>query len=670
MNLRLLNKLSIQQKIIAVSLVTTGIVLVFAAVAMMTNNYANERGAIVNSTAMLANVIGLNTGAALAFQDPDAAAEVLSALEAQRDIVAASIYSANGETFAAYTSTNPKHRSLLQQLLSDEQLLRQERLDVINLPTYSASFRPLYLDLTAPIKVGDQALAVINLQVDLGPLMTGVYQLGVITLFFLLLTFPLTYMLSSRLQRSITNPIKRLSKTMMDVSEHGDYSHRIENVATDEIGTLGSSFNEMLEQIQSRDQQLEKLVKQLKAATKAKSSFLANMSHEIRTPMNGILGITELLLDAPMTNKQKLYFETIEKSAQSLLAIINDILDISKIETGLFQIDNLEFDLTEVIKDIHTTFQPSAQAKQLVFSTNIAQGVPAEVLGDAGRLRQVLTNLIGNAIKFTSNGSVTVAVSAVSKDAFSTELLCEVTDTGIGIAESAKDSIFSEFTQADESTTRQFGGTGLGLSVSKHLVELMQGKIGVDGTNSGGSRFWFVLPMELKNQSPENFLDRPLKITAPSFSSDIDEDQVYISEPAKAGKEQFRAKVLIADDNVLNQYILIEGLKKFGLEVLAVNSGTTAIEAIKKEHFDLVVMDIQMPGMDGMEATEKIRSLEQARGLNQPVPIVAFSANAMEGDRERFLNAGMDDYLSKPLQTNLLEKLLLKWLAHLLVKSL
>lgn len=444
---------------------------------------------------------------------------------------------------------------------------------------------------------------------------------------------------------------------MLQVAKSGDYSGRVEYIAKDEVGMLGASFNMMLQQIQNRDQQLGTLVEELKAATHAKSLFLANMSHEIRTPMNGILGITGLLLEMPATKKQQRYFETIEQSAQSLMGIINDILDISKIEAGHLHLTKLEFNLEELILHICKTFTLPAKTKGLELDVSIARDIPVKLLGDAGRLRQILTNLIGNAIKFTPAGSVSICVSVRPTDTADTMLLIEVTDTGIGIAEHAKNRIFSEFSQADETTTRQYGGTGLGLSVSKYIVEMMHGQIGVDSTRGEGSRFWFSLP--LGHDAPQS-----LATTNTLAIKGNSENESDISELKPDAKAQYHADVLIVDDSELNRFILTETLKTFGLIAQTVAGGREAVETVRKNPIDLVIMDIQMPDMDGMQATGAIRQWEQETNKQNHLPIIAFSASAMEGDREQFLKAGMDDYLSKPLQMEAFADVLQKWLGH------
>ncbi|MFT5692931.1 MAG: signal transduction histidine kinase, partial [Oceanicoccus sp.] len=421
-----LNKSSIKKKIILMSTATSAIVLTFAAVVLIASDYVSERNAIVESTSILAKVIGINSGAALAFQDPDAAKEILSALAVRTDIAAGSIRARDGEIFAAYYSSRPQHKALLNEIQANEGQFNRSKIDAFGTSSYVAQFRSSYLELSAPLKVSGEMLGVISINVDLAPLASSIYQFGLSIIIFLLLAFFLAYGLSRWLQRSVTTPISNFSKAMLEVAESGDYSRRSEYGGPDEIGVLGSSFNIMLQQIESRDQKLEEFVDKLELATEAKSIFLANMSHEIRTPMNGILGLTALLLKMPTTDKQRQYHETINSSAQSLMGIINDVLDISKIESGHFHIEKSYFDLTENIEDVKLLLEHSAQKKNLKFYSSISAATPSKLIGDPGRLRQIIINLVGNAIKFTARGSVSIAVSVLKPYTSSVDLLFEV----------------------------------------------------------------------------------------------------------------------------------------------------------------------------------------------------------------------------------------------------
>jgi two-component system, sensor histidine kinase and response regulator len=610
--------------------------------------------------------------------------------------------------------------------------------------------------------------------------------------------------------RRTIHPIHSLVEATGRIAE-GDFQQPVTVTSHDEIGTLAKSFNEMVQQLASSREQVQRyqqtleaqveertkrleektheaveLAQKAHAASQAKTEFLANMSHEIRTPLNGILGMTQLLQDTPLTEKQQRFVEIADRSGISLLDVVNDILDFSKIEAGKLQLENTDFDMQELIGEVMDLFAHRVQSKRIELASNIQDGVPTYVRGDVVRLRQILVNLLGNAVKFTEQGEIVVSVSCVEEQADFVALRLEVRDTGVGIAPSVHEKIFEAFSQADGSTTRKFGGTGLGLTIVKQLVHLMKGTVGVDSAVGAGSTFWFQIPfyrpltVESRhweaceafqrmrvlvvddNATNQHILDQYLngwgiahatvssgkealeiiratnglaagydlaiidgqmpemdgfelartiradrhlaamkiimltsmgqdeRLMASESSGELDcsitkpvrQSRLYNqlvalvmtdtrnaipskSEPderphQKSGKE---ASVLVAEDNPVNREVAAEMLEVMGYHVHTVCNGREAVDAVARDTFDLVLMDCQMPTMDGFSATVAIRVREKDLGLPR-VPIVALTAHAIAGDRERCLAHGMDDYLSKPFRQPQLIAVVQRWLSQ------
>ncbi len=397
------------------------------------------------------------------------------------------------------------------------------------------------------------------------------------------------------------------------------------------------------------------MTKQARQANAAKSEFLANMSHEIRTPLNGVIVMTELLLDMNLTVEQREYAEIAHTSGEMLLSLINDILDFSKIEARKMELETLDFDLRSTLKETADFLAIGAHEKGLELVCLVDPAVPSLLRGDPGRLRQILVNLGGNAVKFTEKGEIVIRVRLESEDERNVTIRFSVSDTGIGIPANRQDILFSPFTQVDGSTTRRYGGTGLGLAISKQLAELMGGKIGLESEEGIGSTFWFTAVFEKQSAGSGSTDEMSAKIEGEGAI------ERFAAAPTISESVKRRIRILVAEDNPVNQKVTQAMMRKMGLRADVVANGREAVNALQNIPYDLVLMDCQMPEMDGFEATRIIRN-EASGVLNPCVPIIAMTASTMQSDRDKCIQAGMSDFIAKPVQIRELEELLARWL--------
>jgi signal transduction histidine kinase/CheY-like chemotaxis protein/HPt (histidine-containing phosphotransfer) domain-containing protein len=795
---------SLNHKLTIISLLSTGMALLVVFVAFAVTSVLNHRKDEGMQLSSFAGVVGTNSVDALLFNDRTLARNTLGALKAKEEISRAILYDRNGKPFARYLAQGELDAGAADAPLGS---LDENALAAANLE--GSRFWLPRMRLYRPVMNSSVQIGVVMIEADLVAMWLDIFKsLGVIGA-AMCGSLLVSLVLAARFKRSIADPVTKLINAAQKVSASQNYTLRIAHQRTDELGTLIDSFNEMLAQIEGRGaalthhrdelerqvgvrtEQLEKAKNAAEAASRAKSAFLATMSHEIRTPMNGVLGMAEMLLSTSLSETQRNYTKLVKRSGEHLLVIINDILDFSKIEAGKLTVEYINFNLWDLLEDIHTVYTPQAEGKGIALHFEIANDIPVAICGDPNRLRQVMANLLGNAIKFTEQGRIMAKVRVAGEDSQAVTLRFEVHDTGIGISRDARSRIFEAFSQADDSTTRKYGGTGLGLAISKQLVELMGGSIGVDNALTQGSIFWFtvsfdkrrvdpdapgdhqhtieglrvlivdeqtssrvglerhlaawqvgttsaatatealerlgeavragrpydaaILDMELEHTSglllasiikadpatratrllvlsPERLAADPVQrreagvayqLIKPARAADLFACLATRPRGATAPAPQFmpptplprpgsraRARrVLLAEDNPVNVEVAKAMLESLGLDAHCARNGEEALKAVRTGEYDAVLMDCQMPVMDGFAATAAIRRSEREAGQARVLPVIAITANALQGDREACLAAGMDDYLSKPFTQQQLAAVIGRWIALPLAAS-